>query len=274
MTVTYPKANFHTHTIYCDGKESAESMVQAALAKGFTALGFSGHSYTAYDESYCMSREGVQKYMAEIRALKEAYAGKIEIFCGIEQDFGSDEPTAAFDYVIGSVHAVERGGVWYSVDESPEVFAKGVREGFGGDVYAYAKAYYALEVQVVQKTNADFIGHFDLVTKFNEGNRFFDPEDRRYRDASFSALEALLETGRPFEINTGAIYRGARTAPYPSISLLKEIHRRRGEILLSSDSHDGASLGFGFAEAAQMAKEIGFRCVKVWTKDGFADFAL
>lgn len=274
MTARVPNANFHTHTVYCDGKETAESMAKAALAKGFASLGFSGHSYTAYDESYCMSRENVRKYRAEIAALKEAYAGRMEIFCGIEQDFGSDEPTDAFDYVIGSVHAIERDGVYYSVDESPEVFEKGVREGFGGDVYAYIRAYYEQEAQVVKKTGADFIGHFDLVTKFNEGNRFFDPEDRRYRDASFSALEALLETERPFEINTGAMYRGMRRAPYPSVPLLREICRRRGEILLSSDSHDGASLGFAFAEAAEMAKEIGFRRVKVWTKDGFADFGL
>lgn len=274
MTERIPKANFHTHTNYCDGKETAESMVQAALAKGFSALGFSGHSYTAYDESYCMSREDVQKYIADVHALREKYASQIEIFCGIEQDFGSDEPTNAFDYVIGSVHAVERDGVYYSVDESPEVFARGVREGFGGDVYAYVKAFYELESQVVGKTNADFIGHFDLVTKFNEGNRFFDPEDRRYRDASLSALEALLETEKPFEINTGAVYRGMRKMPYPSVSLLKEIYRRKGEILLSSDSHDGASLGFGFDEAAGLAREIGFRCVKVWKKNGFVDFPL
>ena len=274
MTERIPKANFHTHTTYCDGKETAESMVQAALEKGFSALGFSGHSYTAYDESYCMSREDVQKYIADVYALREKYAGQIEIFCGIEQDFGSNEPTDVFDYVIGSVHAVERDGLYYSVDESPEVFARGVREGFGGDVYAYVKAFYELESQVVGKTNADFIGHFDLVTKFNEENRFFDPEDRRYRDASLSALEALLETGKPFEINTGAIYRGMRKMPYPSVSLLKEIYRRKGEILLSSDSHDGASLGFGFAEAAGLAREIGFRCVKVWTKNGFVDFPL
>ncbi len=274
MTERIPKANFHTHTTYCDGKETAESMVQAALEKGFSALGFSRHSYTAYDESYCMSREDVQKYIADVYALREKYAGQIEIFCGIEQDFGSNEPTDVFDYVIGSVHAVERDGLYYSVDESPEVFARGVREGFGGDVYAYVKAFYELESQVVGKTNADFIGHFDLVTKFNEENRFFDPEDRRYRDASLSALEALLETGKPFEINTGAIYRGMRKTPYPSVSLLKEIYRCKGEILLSSDSHDGASLGFGFDGAAGLAREIGFRYVKVWTKNGFADFPL
>ena len=32
----FPNMNFHTHTTYCDGKETAEQMVQAAIAKGFT----------------------------------------------------------------------------------------------------------------------------------------------------------------------------------------------------------------------------------------------
>ena len=28
----FPKVNLHTHTTYCDGKESVESMIQAAIA--------------------------------------------------------------------------------------------------------------------------------------------------------------------------------------------------------------------------------------------------
>ena len=32
----FPNMNFHTHTTYCDGKETAEQMVQAAIATGFT----------------------------------------------------------------------------------------------------------------------------------------------------------------------------------------------------------------------------------------------
>ena len=38
------KENFHTHTTFCDGSHSAEEMVLSAIEKGFTALGFSGHS--------------------------------------------------------------------------------------------------------------------------------------------------------------------------------------------------------------------------------------
>ncbi|MBR5590294.1 MAG: histidinol-phosphatase [Anaerotignum sp.] len=276
--IKYPKMNLHTHTTYCDGKESVESMIQAAIAKDFVRLGFSGHVFNDFrpedQDIWCMSPERTQKYIEEVRMMAEKYKEKIEILCGIEQDFCSNVSTDGFDYVIGSVHYAEKDGQYYCVDESPEVLEKAIREGFGGDVYALTKRFFEMEAEVVQKTNATFIGHFDLVTKFNEGNRFFDPMDKRYRHAALEAMDALIETGRPFEINTGGMYRGFRTEAYPSIQLLKDLKERGGSILLSSDSHDGASIGFQFAEAAQAAKEIGFKTVKVLSKDGWDEFEL
>ena len=274
----FPKVNLHTHTTYCDGKESVESMIQAAIAKDFVRLGFSGHVFNDFrpedQDIWCMSPERTQKYIAEVRAMAEKYKDKIDILCGIEQDFCSTVSTEGYDYVIGSVHYTEKDGMYYCVDESPEVLEKAIREGFGGDVYALTKRFFEMEAEVVQKTNATFIGHFDLVTKFNEGNRFFDPMDKRYRHAALEAMDALIETGRPFEINTGGMYRGFRTEAYPSIQLLKDLKERGGSILLSSDSHDGNSIGFRFAEAAQAAKEIGFKTVKVLSLDGWSDFEL
>ena len=86
----FPNMNFHTHTTYCDGKETAEQMVQAAIAKGFTRLGFSGHGFNDFrpedQEVWCMRPEDVPKYQAEVRALAEKYQDKIEILCGVEQD--------------------------------------------------------------------------------------------------------------------------------------------------------------------------------------------
>lgn len=221
-----------------------------------------------------MRPEDVPKYQTEVRALAEKYQDRIEILCGVEQDACSTALTEGFDYVIGSVHYVEKNGMYYCVDESPEVLEQGIREGFGGDVYALTKRFFEIEAEVVSRTNATFIGHFDLVTKFNEGSRYFDPMDKRYRTAALSAMDALLETGKPFEINTGGMYRGLRTEPYPSLQLLRDLKERRGKILLSSDSHDGASLGFRFAEVAQAAKEIGFVSVLVLKKDGWEEFKL
>ena len=98
------KTNFHTHTLLCDGTDTPEELVEAAIAKGFDALGFSGHCYTAYDESYCMSPEGTAKYKSEIERLRKKFEGKLSILCGIEQDFGSDEP------INNSVGSTKGGG--------------------------------------------------------------------------------------------------------------------------------------------------------------------
>lgn len=37
------KADFHTHTTYCDGKNTPAEMVKAAYDMGFTDFGISGH---------------------------------------------------------------------------------------------------------------------------------------------------------------------------------------------------------------------------------------
>ena len=37
-------SDIHVHTTYCDGKNSAEETVLAALEKNFVSIGFSGHS--------------------------------------------------------------------------------------------------------------------------------------------------------------------------------------------------------------------------------------
>ena len=81
-----PKANYHTHTKYCDGKNTVAEMTKAAFDKGFTHLGFSGHGYTDFDESYCMSRENIQNYLRDVAAVKAEYAGKMEVYAGVEQD--------------------------------------------------------------------------------------------------------------------------------------------------------------------------------------------
>ena len=65
--------DLHTHTIYCDGKNTTEEMVQAALTKGLICLGFSGHGYAPYDTDACMTREGAAAYRAEVAALREKY---------------------------------------------------------------------------------------------------------------------------------------------------------------------------------------------------------
>ena len=255
-------ADFHVHTCYCDGKDSPGDIVKEEINLGMKRLGFSGHSYTAFDTEYCMSLEGTQSYMAEINGLKKEYSGQIEILCGIERDYYSDVETEGFDYVIGSVHYVDVDGEFLPIDDSPEAFTNLIHR-CNDDPYDMAERYYALVADVVNKTNADIIGHFDLITKFNEGGKFFDEENPRYVSACNDALDALLKTGKPFEINTGAISRGWRKTPYPSERILSYIASHNGSVILSSDSHDKATLMYKFAECEELARKFGLDVVEI-----------
>ena len=61
--------NLHTHTSFSDGKNTAEEIVNYAIEKNFKALGFSDHSITNHDKSYCMKDE--QEYILEINRLNK-----------------------------------------------------------------------------------------------------------------------------------------------------------------------------------------------------------
>ena len=130
------KANFHTHSVYSDGADTLTELVEAAIEKGFGALGFSEHSYTYFDESYCMSRENTLRYISEVRALQEKYRGRIALYLGIEQDFYSTESVDNYEYVIGSVHYLKKGGHFLPVDESAEDLARFRDMYYEGDIYA------------------------------------------------------------------------------------------------------------------------------------------
>lgn len=248
------KANLHTHTMYCDGRDAPEDMVRAALELGFTALGFSGHGYSVYDEDFCMSRENTVRYRQEVLRLREAYKDQIHIYLGVEMDYYGEKEDYPYDFVIGSVHSVEKDGHFLSVDNTEAIMADNVERYFGGDFRAYVESYYEIEADVLNRTEADIVGHFDLVTKFNEGNRYFDEEASWYKEAALQALRAMVsgaadsEKKPIFEINTGAMARGYRSRPYPADFLLAEIQRLGCPVILSSDCHDRGQLDYGFEE--------------------------
>ena len=248
------RRDYHVHTTYCDGRDTPEAMVQAALNKGMTAIGFSGHAYQPFDGDFCMSPEDTEAYRREIALLKERYRGRIEILCGVEQDYFSPMPTDGYDYVIGSVHYLYRDGVYLCMDQSEEEFCRCAAQYFGGDYMAMAQEYFRLEADVVRKTGAHIIGHFDLFTKYNEGGRLFDENDPRYVAAWKEAVDALIPFGKPFEINTGAITRGYRTVPYPAAPIREYIRQQGGRFILSSDSHRADTLCFGFDRFEEFTK--------------------
>ena len=271
----YPKSNLHTHTTFCDGTVSPDSMVRAAIDKGIAVLGFSGHAHmTGPGEEWSMSVSGSAAYRAAVTQLKRDYSDQIEIALGIEQDVFSDAPTDGYDYVIGAAHFVIKDGESIPIDHSAAALGDGVNNFYHGDIYALIENFYELVAQIPEKTGADIIAHFDLVKKFNAGGAMFDENDPRYRDASITALLQAAKSGAIFEINTGGAYRGGNPEFYMSPTLLKELKSVGGRITFSSDSHDVRSLCYKFPEAKKLAKLCGFKTAWTWSGGEFREFKI
>ena len=237
--------DLHMHTRYSDGKDTPEEMILAAAEQGMTCAGISDHSHTEGDECG-MTPEGTIAFRAEMDQLKRKYAGKIRVLCGLERDYYSDDGLD-YDYVIGSVHFLRMAdGGRVHVDWTAEKQREGVCRYFDGDWYAFAEAYYGLVSRVVEVTKCDIIGHFDLLTKFAERDPWFDACHPRYEAAWKRAADILLKTGKPFEVNTGAISRGYRTDAYPSREIRQYLRAKGARLILSSDAHGKENVGFAF----------------------------
>ncbi len=272
-----PPCNLHTHTTFCDGKNTPEEMVLSAVKLGCQTLGFSGHAPASElwgHESWCMNADTLQTYWNEIQSLKDKYRDSVEILCGVELDYYSDPLPIKPDFIIGSVHQIKKGNRQMPIDLESSALSDGIRTIFDGDVLAFAKQYYELVSDVVLRTKCDIVGHFDLLTKFNEHSHYLDETDPHYRSLAYEALDAVLEQDTFIEINTGAIFRGWKQTPYPSPFLLKRIAEKQGRIVLNSDAHKADALLCYFEESIELARYCGVRELWIVKNGQFISFPI
>lgn len=255
--------NLHAHCTFDDGRNTPEEMVRASLEAGLGSVGLSLHSPLPFESAWAASREAVPAFLKEMRRLRDAYAGKIGVYAGIEWDVLSPaEDLPLFDYVIGSVHHLPVGDRYPTVDDSEQTTMAFLERYFGQNADAAAQMYYGELEKVALEPETDIVGHFDLLTKFNERRCFFDEESPAYRRAALRAMEALVAAGKIFEVNTGAISRGYRSTPYPSRAMLCALARMGGRVTLSADAHDVRAVATHFEQAEALIRACGFR--EIW----------
>lgn len=275
MKLTPTLCSVHTHATLCDGKDTLETMAAAAFAAGVKHYGVSCHSHTPIDlDVGFVLPADMAEYRAAVLDLRERYAGKMEVLLGLEWDSCSDILPEGFDYWIGSVHYQKReNGKYYAADWGDAAFAACRDEACGGDALAVAEGYFR-EVERVAAMKPTILGHLDLITKLNAGNRFFDEEAPRYRTAALKALHAVDPAATVLEINTGGMARGYRDTPYPARFLLREWRAMGGRVILTADAHTADGILYAYDLAAQWAKAAGFDRSVLLTAGGFVDCPL
>ncbi len=264
--------NYHTHSIYCDGKNTPREIIETAIEKNFESIGFSSHSPTFDGNGFSILHNNVEKYAAEIKSLKQEYADQIEILLSLEFDYipGFSKPMHqmaqqhGFDYILGSVHLVPNGKVaspsdlWFTDGSDIAIYDKGIDNFFEGDIKKAVKAFYHQTNEMLEYDNPTIIGHFDKI-KMNNQNRFFTETEHWYQQLVLETIELIKEKETIVEVNTRGIYRKRCADFFPAVNWLQILKKLNVPVTISTDAHFAKDLDNLWDEAEKILISLGYK---------------
>lgn len=280
--------NYHTHSLFCDGKNTPREIADEAVSKGMQYLGFSSHCMYPFSSDWHMPSRDFQKYCDEITALKAEYAGKLTILKGFEAEFIPGVTAPDFsryeslqpDYLIGGVHYVTNPADtgpsprFCAVDGPTAEVAVDIDRVFHGDAKAFVQEYFAWERAMIASCDFTFLAHADLIRRRNGELHFFDETDGWYRRELKETARTIAQHGVVVEINTGGMARGCTTSPYPSLEFLTLLKEYDVPALVSADAHEKSNLTWGFDLAMDHAKAAGYGELQLLTENGFVTYRI
>ncbi|HAS72518.1 MAG TPA: hypothetical protein DCS67_00050 [Clostridiales bacterium UBA8960] len=258
------KTDFHTHSNFSpDSKASMETMVVEAINRKITDLAFTDHvdldaDLEVHGLDWDFDRSNYEK---SINELNGTYGEKIRIYQGIEigiQPHLAKANTAiiqesAFDFVIGSVHSVERRDLYHRKFFDSHSDKEAVRIYFE-EMYESVKSFDALSV----------LGHLDLYKRYKP--ELGKIKLNEYQEIVEEIFKHLIQNGKGIEINSGG-HRYGLDQNNPSDQLLKLYKEMNGEVItLGSDAHGPEFLAYKYEENIEKIKAMGFKYICTFNK--------
>ena len=248
-----PICDYHLHTPLC-GHAVGEPQEYAEYAQkiGLEEIGFSDHAplVSHEDPKITMSLQQLPLYNRMIEEVRAKFS-PLRIKIALEADFipGLEEKTKTilksypYDYIIGSVHFINRWG--FDDPAQRETWKE-------KDINQVYHDYYALLRKSAESGLFDILGHVDLVKKF--GHR---PTEDMSAEVKKTA-KVFQKTGVVVEINTSGLRKPVQEM-YPTADCLK-IYRQAGvPLTFGSDAHVPKDVGKNFDKAVTLAKSVGYK---------------
>ena len=260
--------NYHSHSLYCDGRAGMEDFVRFAISEGFTSYGFSSHAPLPFSTFWTMEWDRMSDYLSEFQRLKEKYADRIELYIGLEIDYLDEEsnPSMArfrelpLDYRIGSVHMLTTdAGKIVDIDTPADKFREIVYEHFDGDIVRVVQQYYRSLTKMLESGGFDIVGHAD---KMHYNASCYRPgllDEPWYDQLVHIYFTDIAQRGYQVEINTKS-YHDLGTF-YPNDRYFSTLHDLGIKVQVNSDSHYPEKINNGRPEALQAIKRAGYKKV-------------
>lgn len=257
-------ADGHTHTRRCGhAGGSDEAFVEAAIQRGLAAVAVTDHLPLYWlpperrDPTLAMAADELPRYVEAVLALKERYRGRIVVGLGIEADYvaGAEEALAEllsrypFDVVLGSVHWLD--GWWVDAPASVARYRRGQAE-----VDAIWHDYTDNLLRAARSGLFDVLAHLDLPKKF--GFRPSQPFAGRVAEV----VATVAASGCAVELSSAG-RRKPVGEDYPDPDVLDALVAGGVPLVLSSDAHAPAEVGYAFETLARALKARG-AAATVW----------
>lgn len=265
------RTNYHTHSLFCDGRAQMDDFLRFAVAWQFSSFGFSSHAPLPFSTAWTMEWDRMNDYLSEFHRLKLRYQKRLELCIGLEIDYldqQSNPSMACFqqlplDYRIGSVHLLaDSAGRIVDIDCPPSQFRKLVDCNFRGDVVEVICRYYRQLDAMLDAGGFDIVGHPD---KMHYNALCYRPgllDEPWYDNLVRGYLAKMVKKGYIVEINTKA-YEETRTF-FPNERYYTYLYQLGAKVQVNSDAHYPDKIASGREAALQALWRAGFRTVTEW----------
>jgi histidinol-phosphatase (PHP family) len=238
---------------------NAERYREAATGRGITELGVSEHIHR-FEQALDVWQHPFWRFSA--RDDLDAYCAFVreetDLKLGIEADFipGREDRMAElleardWDYVIGSVHFLADRGVDAEYNET----------GTNWDVWQGArnadevwKRYFETLAECASSGLYDLLAHPDLVKVWGPARPMPERDLRFFYEP---AVQAIADAGIAVELSTAGLRKPVGEL-YPARTFLEMVADAGNPVTLSSDAHSPDHLGYGYAEALDLLRDVG-----------------
>ena len=264
--------SYHTHTVFSDGHNTIEEMLDRAEELGWREIGISDHlivhknitrsrsfprwmnspnnhvyrtGFVAAAEDFARHAENVRR-AARGRRLKVKVGAEVDwfVYDGWEEEFAAFRKESGLDYYISGNHFLQPS-------EGEILDIKDLSLLAGPEREKALKNHFAAICRAIESGVFAFIAHVDYIRKSE-----FCPDEAFWQE-KMKVVDCLEKCKTATELSSKGLRK--RGDFYPADKLIREIVRRQIPLVVSDDAHRTGELGFEFAKADEYLRELGCR---------------
>jgi histidinol-phosphatase (PHP family) len=239
--------------------KNAERYREAATGRGIAELGVSEHIHR-FEQALDVWQHPFWRFSArdDLDAYCAFVRDETDLRLGIEADFipGREDRMAElleardWDYVIGSVHFLADRGVDAEYSETGTNWD--VWQGATGADEVWTR-YFQTLAECASSGLYDLLAHPDLVKVWGPARPMPERDLRYFYEP---AIQAIADSGIAVELSTAGLRKPVGEL-YPARTFLEMVADAGNPVTLSSDAHTPDHLGYGYAEALDLLRDVG-----------------